>query len=195
MSWSRLAWGAFSRHRCLGLAAFLLGQSLFCVDIAEADSALETAVKAAYLLKLPQFVDWPQSAFPSPATPFTVCVVGDSDFGGLLERAASGEQVNGRPFAVQQIDTAAVKTQCQLMYIGGDAQFVAQSLSAVVGTPVLTVTDGETDGATRGIVNFVIEDNRVRFEIDEAAANRNHLVISSKLLNIAANVYGGQNAP
>ena len=56
------------------------------------------------------------------------------------------------------------------------------------GSPVLTVTDAATDAGAHGIVNFVIEGNRVRFEIDLNAAAENHLMISSKPLDLAVRV-------
>jgi hypothetical protein len=70
------------------------------------------------------------------------------------------------------------------MYTSGDAQFVSQSLTAVSGTPVLTVTDVQS--GDRGVVNFVTAENRVRLEINQEAALKNHLSVSSKLLDIAA---------
>ncbi len=59
------------------------------------------------------------------------------------------------------------------------------------GAPVLTVTDGATDPAAKGIINFVIADDRVRFEIDNSAALADGLTISSKLLSLAVHVTGG----
>jgi hypothetical protein len=52
---------------------------------------------------------------------------------------------------------------------------------------VLTVTDDQLHGPSTGIVNFIIANNRVRFDIDAEAATQNGLVISSKLMNLALN--------
>jgi hypothetical protein len=78
---------------------------------------------------------------------------------------------------------------CDMVYVAGSpAQPVAAALEAVRGTPVLTVTDSERYGGPAGIVNFVVLNNRVRFEIDEDAAAANGLVVSSKLLSLAVAV-------
>jgi len=145
--------------------------------------SLEWAVKAEYLFKLVPFIDWPESAFASPAQPFRLCVVGDDPFDGLLDEAGQGQSAGQHPIAIVRLKNATPDDHCQLMYIAGDQQFVTQSLSAASGFPVLTVTDAQS--GDKGIVNFVNVQNHVRFEIDQQAALRNHLNVSSKLLGIA----------
>jgi hypothetical protein len=148
-------------------------------------------VKAEYLFKLSPFIDWPQNAFASSAEPFRLCVVGDDPFGRLLDEAGQGQSAGPRAVAIVRLKSVTADDHCQTMYVSGDPQFVAQSLAALEGTPVLTVTD--TPGAGKGIVNFIMVANRVRIEIDREAALRNHLNISSKLLDITAPSEG--NAP
>ena len=148
------------------------------------DAPPERAVKAAYLYKLPPFVEWPANAFASPADPFRLCVVGDDPFGASLDEAGQGQSTGRRPITVLRLKIATPDEHCQLMYIAGDPQFVSQGLAAVDGTPVLTVTDEQT--GEKGIVTFVTVENRVHLEIDQQAALRNHLNVSSKLLDIAA---------
>lgn len=145
--------------------------------------SLEWAVKAEYLFKLVPFVDWPQDAFGSPSDAFHLCVVGQNPFGDLLDQVGQGQSQDQRPVSVLRLNAIGTGDHCQLMYVDGDPQFVAQSLAAVAGSPVLTVTDDQT--MAKGIVNFVLVQNRVRFEIDRAAALRNHLNVSSKLLDLA----------
>jgi hypothetical protein len=60
-------------------------------------------------------------------------------------------------------------------------------LAQVQGAPVLTV--GDTEGFLRagGVINFVLEGSKVRFLIDQAAAERSGLRISSKLMRLAVN--------
>ena len=152
---------------------------------AQDSGELESAIKAAYLVKLPPFVGWP--ALPLQA--FTICVVGRNPFGNLVQRAAAGQTIEGRPVQVQALETVTGPSGCQVMYVGGsDAQPVSTVLQLVRGSPVLTVTDGERDAAAQGIINFVIVEGHVRFAIDDAAAAVNGLTISSKLLGIAVSV-------
>jgi hypothetical protein len=157
--------------------------------LAQEGGALERAIKATYLYKFAPFVEWPKTAFGSPDSPFVICVLGANPFGGELDEAVAGQRLFGRPIAVQRLSAVAAKSGCQILFAGASpTQPVAAALAAVRGTPVLTVTDSEDNEGVRGIVNFVIADNHVRFQIDDATAAANGLVISSKLLSLAVEV-------
>lgn len=156
-------------------------------------ASLEYAVKATYLHKFAPFVEWPNAAAEFPDGNFIVCVVGTDPLGALLDRAVTGQQVAGHPIEIRRLARVTGNPGCAVMFVAGsDAQPVSAALVAVRGMPVLTVTDGATDPATKGIINFVLQDDRVRFEIDNSAAAANGLTISSKLLSLAVHVTGGK---
>lgn len=177
--------------RTLQLVLILL---LSRVAPALADASLSEEVKAAYLLKLPQFITWPPAG-AAQVPLFNLCIVGETPIGDLLDRAASDVRVNGKPVGIQHLEKADLNAHCQVMYIASDSQAAAQAIAAVTGNPVLTVTDSQKGEASRGVVNFVTVNNKVRFEIDRMAADRNHLQVSSKLLTIAVTVYTSRSGP
>lgn len=158
------------------------------VASAAESNALEYAVKATYLYKFTPFIEWPAAAFASsPAV--NLCVVGNDPFGDLLDRAASGQRIDDRAIVVHRLRKIDRHSGCHILYVGGsEAQPVAEALATVRGTPVLTVTDESQDSGAKGIINLIVQDNRVRFEIDDQAAAENGLLISSKLLSLAAHV-------
>lgn len=154
--------------------------------IAQAES-VEYAVKAAYLYKFGIYVEWPAGAFSSPNAPLVLCVVGEDPFGPMLDTAVREQHIDRHPIEVRRLKTVGRDSGCHILYLGlGDAQRASQAEAALKGTPVLTVGDARIGGG--GIITFVISDNRVRFDIDEEAAVRNGLTISSKLLSLALNV-------
>lgn len=156
---------------------------------ADESGALALAVKAAFLYKFEPFVSWPASAFPAPDSPFNLCVVGDDPFGSLLDRVVAGQQTAGHGIAVVRLRALSPDAHCSLAYIAAaDAAAARQAEAAVAGTPVLTITDSIADASAKGMINFVIADNRVRFEIDAALARQAGLEISSKLLSLAVSV-------
>jgi hypothetical protein len=156
------------------------------------EPSLEYAVEATYLHKFAPYVEWPNPAAEFPGGAFTVCVVGKDPLDGLLDRSVNGQAVAGRPITVRRFAGVTGNPGCAVMYVtGSQAQPIAGTLAAVRGAPVLTVTDGATDPAVKGIINFVIQDDRVRFEIDDRTAAANGLTISSKLLSLAVHVTGG----
>lgn len=150
--------------------------------------SLEYAVKATYLYKLAPFVNWPPGEFVGPDAAFRICVVGDDPFHGFLADAVVGRRFGTHAFEVLRLDALTADAGCQIAFIGKlPVQTTRQALAAVDGSPVLTVVDSATPD-DQGIVQFVIRQGRVGFEINTSAAARNHLTISSKLLSLALEV-------
>ncbi len=148
--------------------------------------APEYVIKATYLYKFGPYVEWPEGAFASPDGPLNLCVVGVDPFGGLLDDAIGDQRINGHPMIVRRMARADRSSGCHIAFFARALTDEAgESLAALHGAPVLTVTDGAAPGRLAGIINFVVRDNRVRFEIDAAAATASGLVISSKLLSLA----------
>ncbi|MEI9903755.1 MAG: YfiR family protein [Asticcacaulis sp.] len=145
--------------------------------------ALEAAIKATYLYKFAPFVTWPGG---DSTAPFTICIVGDDPFGAQLDRAVAGQSLDSRPFQIVRLDTITAQAPCAVAFLGGSRkQSITSALQAVHGAPILTVTD-ESDPP--GIIAFEMQDDRVRFRIDQQAANDGGLTISSKLLSLALSV-------
>lgn len=151
----------------------------------------ETAVKATYLYKFAPFIEWPASTFASPTSPLHICVLGDDAFAGVLEQAAMGQRLDGRPIMVRRLRTADKPTGCHILYLGaGAAKSSGNLLRVLKGSPILTVSDRGGDGQG-AIIQFLVKDGRVRFGVDLAAANANGVTISSKLLSLAVLVKPG----
>lgn len=161
------------------------------------DRSLEYAVKATYLYKFAPFVDFPAAVFASAASPFEICILGDSAFATLVGSAATGQTVDGHPFAVRRLPDPAEAGDCQILFLDGvDEATAAAAAAAVQGKPVLTVADRPAERPS-AIIDFVVIDGRVRFSINLGAAARNGLAISSKLLSLAVSVQPapGQRVP
>jgi hypothetical protein len=173
-------------RKLFGLAALALAAA---PPLAAASQSLEYPVKAAYLSKFAPFVEWPAGAFGQPDSPFVVCVVGDDPFGPAIDNVVAGQSIGQRPIVVRRLARLERTSPCHVAYVSGSrAQSVADSLAAARGSGVLTVTDSSRPGGARGIVHFVVKDNRVRFHIDDQAAAQNGIAISSKLLSLALSV-------
>jgi hypothetical protein len=151
--------------------------------------SLAPAIKATFLYKFAPFVEWPDSAFASPTSPYQICVIGQDPLGDLLDRAVQGQHAGVRAFVVARQPATADQRACHIAFVSDTAdQPASKILAALQGMPVLTVTDNAQDASTAGIINFLLVSNHVRFEIDAQAAKQNGLVISSKLLSLAVRV-------
>ncbi len=156
---------------------------------AAAASSVEYSVKAAYLVKLGIFVQWPKSAFDSPQSPVVLCVVGADPFGDLLDKMVEGQHIGERSIVVRRAKNVPRNSGCDILFAGGsDTQSIVDTLETVKGTNVLTVTDNVREGGASGIVDFIVQDGRVRFTIDDRAAAQNGIVVSSHLLGLAVAV-------
>jgi hypothetical protein len=159
------------------------------IRAADGEIVSEYALKAAYLLKFGLFVEWPKEKFASPTSTVLVCVAGDDQFGDALDRGVQGERIDEHPILVRHLKLVGRDSGCDILYTDGShSQSVPEALSAVNGMGVLTVADAAHDDHTAAIVDFVVQGNRVRFNINEQAASQNGITISSHLLSLALSV-------
>jgi len=157
---------------------------------AEAREDLEYQVKAAFLFNFAKFVEWPAEVFKGPEDPIRICVVGEDPFGASLDDAVRGETVNGRQLTVQRTRSTSKLRDCHLVFVPRSEKGRASGiLSSLEGVGVLTVGEGDGFLTAGGIIRFVLDHNRVRFEVNLGAAQDNRLKLSSKLLSLARTVY------
>lgn len=175
------------RPKALARGAVWLALMLSAVaGVAPAAAATsEAEVKAAYLYKLASFVRWPGDS----SGPFRICVAGRGDVAGVLGQLVRGQQVAGRPIAVEQLTSAQADRAkaCQVLFLGRGTAAATSMFAATRGLPVLTVGD-RNDGTRGGIIDFMMRDGHVRLAIDRGAADDHHLKLSSKLLDVAVTV-------
>jgi hypothetical protein len=151
------------------------------------DEPTEYQVKAAFLLNFTKFAEWPAAAFAAPDSPIAICILGDDPFGGALDQMVAGEVVNRRKVATLRIKRAPPPKSCQVLFAGGSENDLPKILPGL-GPGVLTVGEGETFMRGGGMIAFVLENRRVRFEINQTAAENAGIKLSSRLLNVAKSV-------
>jgi len=152
-----------------------------------ADESLEYQVKAAFLLNFTKFVEWPAAAFEAADSPIAICILGEDPFGTALDQIVAGEVVSGRKLTIQRLKRAPAPKSCQVLFIGRADKDVPK-IPPGLGPGVLTVGDGESFIRDGGMIAFVLENRRVRFSINQSAAENAGLRLSSKLLSVARSV-------
>jgi hypothetical protein len=146
----------------------------------------EYQVKAAFVYNFAQFTEWPASAFESPDAPIVVTVLGNNLYGNAIEQVTGGKKVGGREIAVRYAPNAAAVGRTHVLVVCPSENGRARgTVSAVGKDPVLTVGEGDDFAAVGGVVRLFAEDNKLRFEINPAAARRAGLKMSAKLLQLA----------
>lgn len=158
---------------------------------AENGSSSEYAVKAAFLYHFAQFVEWPEGAFRDANSPLVYCTIGFDPFEGALDATLKGKSVNGRAIEVRHLKQAPEAQGCHLLFVGeGQKRQIPAVLAQFHGTPVLLVGESEKFATEGGTIGFVLEENKVRFEVNLEAAEKSRLKISAKLLALAKTVIG-----
>ena len=152
----------------------------------ESSAASEYQVKAAFLFNFAKFVEWPPNSFSDASAPLRICVFGQDPFGQELRDITNEKTVNGRKLEVSNVADLQQARKCQILFISSsEKKRTQQILAGLSGMGVLTVGDTKGFAEQGGMINFVLENDRVQFEVSRKAAEQAGLKISSKLLSVA----------
>jgi len=152
------------------------------------DGLAEYQVKSAFLYNFAKFVEWGAGGAAGDQQEMVLCILGKDPFGGGMD-AVKGRPVKNRRLIVRQINGIDEMGQCQILFISSSEKgHLQEILTAVARLPVLTVSDIKNFAQTGGVIGFVTVDERIRFDINQAAADRADLQISSQLLKLARSV-------
>lgn len=173
----------------------VLGSIVFAVAVPFAISQpahppTPSELQAVYLYNFVKFVTWPPEATPQSAA-FAICTLGGDDFNGALDAAASNEPAPGRKVVVRHLPSIAEAEGCHILFLAPSEDVrLGKDLTAIKGKPILTVSSVPDFLNRGGMIQFLVEESRVRFSIDLAPATESHLTVSSELLKLAVAVQG-----
>jgi hypothetical protein len=170
----------------VGLASTVAGPSVQSAAVGAKESAARAyRIKAAFLYNFAKFTEWPGSAFAAADSTLHLCVLNDSSFGEAL-RTIDGRSVSGHKIRVRHVDRGSAVKNCHLLFVGtSEAGDVRQILKSLGGAPVLTISDIADFATVGGVIRLKTAKNKIRFEINQAVAERLGLRLSSKLLRLA----------
>ena len=166
----------------------------------------EYKIKAAFLYNFIKFVDWPKEKAVEDNESVVIGIIGKNPFGDAFE-PVKNKKVKGNDTIIKYYKSFKelkklkednkseyeniVKElrDCYLLFIcSSEKDNLVDILNLVKDHSVLTV--GEMPGMleVNGIINFLLEENKVRFEINLNSARESKLVVRSQLLRLAKNV-------
>jgi hypothetical protein len=181
-AWHALRWAV--------LFALMLSSSM---QRSWAGEDAEYRIKAAFLCKFGNYVDWPETVLaPAPVDAnFVIGVMGNAPVVEAVAAAANGQAVNGRPIIVRRLERGDAAQGLNLLFVArSHSARLAEALAALKDQPVLVVTEQEGAAPGGSMVNFVVVDDKVKFDVSPAVAERSHLRISARLLGVARSVVG-----
>jgi hypothetical protein len=168
---------------CVMCATLALPSRAQTVDSSDSSEYL---IKAGFTYNFAKLMDWPASTFPQPDSPIVIGILGNDPFGSTLESVLAGKKVNERSFVIKHLKWGTDIKGCNILYVStSEASHLDEIFHLLKGLPILTI--GQMPGFARrgGIVNFVIENDKVRFEVNVEAAKQADISISSRLLTLA----------
>ncbi len=176
---------SFPRHCALWLVFSCLLP--FTVVPASAQASKEYQLKAVFLWRLAQFVDWPANAFESADSSIVIGVLGENPFDDALDVAVRGETAHGRKLVVQHYRRVDGIKTCHILFISeSEARRVKEIIRALAGRSILTVSDiDDFGGASGGMIRFMTEQNKIKLRINLNAATVERLVFDARLLRAA----------
>jgi hypothetical protein len=176
--------GALFCFLAIGISLAFLGPP--CLH-AQRSNPSEYEVKAAYLYDFGKFVAWPANV--ATADDFPICVIGEDPFGASFDETIAGETINGKKVVVNRIVKPKEAMSCRILFISvSEESQLKEILATLDKRSVLTVSEISQFTRRGGMIQFVIDANRVRFEVNVATAQRAGLTLSSQLLKVAISV-------
>jgi hypothetical protein len=173
-----------TRLVCALLAALMAGASPATV-LAAGDTVAASVLKAAFIFNFAKFSQWPADAL-GPGQRLALCVVGDAAVADALTHTIQGRSIEGRQLTVTLRKADESAAGCHLLYVSAsEIKRAAGLLQSARGASVFTVSDGDGFAESGGVAQLIVENDRMRFAINIAAAQRGRLNISSKLLSLA----------
>lgn len=182
-SWWRL-------HRLAGIIT-IASSVVFVVSPSQGQQpiASEVRVKAAYLYNFGKFVEWPQSNMTEQDQSFEICVLGADPFGPTLDAALARGSIDGKNVAAKRISKPQDIDSCRILFISASEEgHLKEVLATLDKASVLTVSDIPRFSQRGGMIGFILDGNRVRFDVNLASAQSARLTLSSELLKVATNV-------
>jgi len=175
--------GAFDR---LAVGALLACLAAVCPSQTPPSVPIEYHLKAAFLYNFAKFVDWPPGALGDPGEPMILGILGKDPFGPTLEQTIRNKTVQGRPLVIRRSDNFQELKHCHILFISASERRRLPPVLRDLGkAAVLTVGEAEHFTQLGGIINFTVEQSKIRFEISVDNAERSGLRISSQLLRLA----------
>jgi hypothetical protein len=158
-------------------------------QVPPAERPREALVKAAFLHKFFDFVEWPDGTFARPDTPVRIGVVGDEEILQDLQELAKDRVRDGRPVTPVRVMPGEALAGFHILYVKSSSTQMAGVLAAAP-EGVLTVADAESAHPKGSVMSFFVEEGRVRFGVSLDAAARQRLRLSSRLLSVARKIQG-----
>jgi hypothetical protein len=186
-----------ARHRArawalhLFLALWLIAGSVFAASNDAPPASTEDRIKAAFLYKFAAYIEWPQGAFASPQSPIVIGVLGAGSIADALDELTANRTIANRKMIIKRIEIGDSIKGLNILFIGdSERSHLHQLAPQLQAHSVLSVTESEGALEQGSIINFLVLNQRVKFDVSLESAQKSGIKLSSRLLAVAHKVLG-----
>lgn len=154
--------------------------------LADSSSNKEHDVKAVFLYNFTNFIRWPETVL-TPASTINLCTIGESQVADSLKAVvAGGEKTSKNPVVLQRLKSRDDLSDCHIVFVSRTEQDnYSRILSNLLQKPILTIGESEDFIEQGGIIEFYLENNRVRLKISVQKLRAAQLSATANLLKVA----------
>jgi len=174
-----------SVYCCMGFTIDVQHEKLMnnCNDVYEIIQEGEYSLKAAFIYRFTEYVDWENMA---KGQEFKIAILGDTPLTGNLINIAENAEVGNRKIDVEEFDNLNEIDECQILFVSRDISVPLQSiLNKFEGKETLIVTERDGYGEKGSCINFFLSESKIKFEVNLEAVEKAGLAVSSQLLQHA----------
>jgi hypothetical protein len=156
----------------------------------------EYPLKALFLYNFGSYIEWPEGTFADKQTPFVIGVLGTAPLDETLNQIAAQKKIGERRIVIEHYKTPAEIKNCQILFVptATPQQQQLKAIAMIESRPVLAVGESPNFAASGGDINFFVQENRIRFEVNLDSIKKQQLKVNSKLLAMAK-IVGGNPPP
>ena len=154
-------------------------------------TAPEYAVKASYIARFTEFIEWPEKTIEdNPSKPIVISVIGDAPFRDIFDRTFAALKIKRKSVEIRYISSVEDSEGSQIIFISrSEKRRLKQIVAFTKDKPILTISDTQGFVGQGVMINFYQEEKKIRFEINPSAAEDAGLQLSSLLLSNAKIVH------
>lgn len=180
----------FTKYRLFPILIVILFL-LFCTPLLANDiEKRQVTIQAVYLYNFLKFVKWPNNkSFFSSHNTYEICIIGQDPFGSLLD-SFKKKKIKNKEINIQYFSSSKQLQKCHLVFVGQtNNESYTDVLKKLENTGSLTVSSMKHFAQDGGVIGFVLNNEKVGFNINKTKALQQGLEINAKLLELAISIY------
>jgi hypothetical protein len=141
--------------------------------------------KSVFTLNFIRYIGWSEE---SKQGDFVIGVLKSPLVADWLQKQSAGKKFGNQNVVIKEFKSGDDLVDCQVLYVGSSYNFFryAEEIKSVLGKNSLLITESEGAVKKGSMINFVVRDDILKFEVSEANAQLSGLSVSSKLSNMGA---------